>query len=168
MPVLVGGRLFHGLGDDADVLRRIVADPGEVEGLEDVQHLDQHHAAAGRMVGGDVVVTVAAAQRVGPRRAVGREVVFRQQAAAAAHVLGDAGRGLAGVEVLRAVPCDPPQGVGEARKVDPVPDPAQAAVAVEVGPGPGGREPQAFLDLHPAVVGAVRPPVPDVRADREP
>jgi hypothetical protein len=48
--VLVDGRALHRLGDDADVLGRVVPESGQVEVLEDVQHLEQHDAPAGRLI----------------------------------------------------------------------------------------------------------------------
>ena len=49
--VLVGRGGAHGFADDADVVGGVVTDGSKVEVFEDVEHLHQHDAAAGRLAG---------------------------------------------------------------------------------------------------------------------
>ncbi len=60
MGVLVDGGALHGLAHDAQIFGRVVLERAQVEFLQDVQHLEQHDAAAGRLVGRDLVAAIVA------------------------------------------------------------------------------------------------------------
>ena len=66
-----------------------MAEPGEVELFEDVEHLDEHHAAARRLVRRDPMAPIGPHQGQGALRAVAREVIRREEASIAREVLGD-------------------------------------------------------------------------------
>src|SRR5215467_2171007 len=60
--VLVDGGALHRLGHHADVLDGVVLELAESEALEDVQHLDEHHPAPGRLVARDAVAAIGTPQ----------------------------------------------------------------------------------------------------------
>src|SRR5215467_10627200 len=101
--VLVDGGALHRLRNHADVLGRVVLELAQGEALQDVEHLDEHHPAAGRPVARDAVGAVGAPQRPVsyclPLAQVGRA----EEAIVAAHVLHDGVRDLTLVEDLVAV-----------------------------------------------------------------
>ena len=97
----------HRFGQQVQVERRVVADPGEIESFQDVQHLNQHDAArAGRRHADDLVAAIAAAYRLALDRLVPRQVLERDDAAVVGHEIGDQPCGLAPVEAVLAVPLD--------------------------------------------------------------
>ena len=93
----------------------------EIVALQDVEHLDQRHAAGGRRRhGDDVVAAIAAAQRRALDRAIILQIVRRHDAAGAAHRGGDLLGDAALVEGARAVVGDGLQRVGEIELQQPV------------------------------------------------
>ncbi|XQU71072.1 hypothetical protein OJJOAM_003861 [Cupriavidus sp. H18C1] len=110
--VLVAGRLLHRLADHANIVGAVVPQRAQIELLEDRQHLQQHRAAAGRPVGGDAAVAVAANQRRGAHGLVAGQVLPRQQRAVFAHVGDDLFGDLAQIERVDAAGRDPLQRVG--------------------------------------------------------
>ena len=75
---------------------------GEIEMLEDVEHLDQLGAAAGRRIAGDTVAAIGAPQRLSGLRLRAGDVRGSEQRPVSAHVCGDLGGNLAFVEVVGA------------------------------------------------------------------
>jgi hypothetical protein len=58
MRLLVRHRPLHRLGDDPKIGGGVVPERAEIELLQDVQHLEQHEPAAGRMVGREAPLPV--------------------------------------------------------------------------------------------------------------
>ena len=82
--VAVGPRDLLGLGDEVVGQRRGLARGAQVVALEDVEHLLDGHAAGGRRRHAEHgAPAVGAGERVAPLRAVGGEVLERQQAGVA-------------------------------------------------------------------------------------
>ena len=134
--------------------------------LEDVQHLEQHHPAAGRPVARDPVATVRAPERGVARGAPAAQILRAEQPVVLAHVLHDGVRDLALVEHLVAVLGDQPQGVAEIAIHHAVAHALGRAVGPAVERARGRRERQPLVVRSPAHLPVLRPPGPDVRAHR--
>ena len=94
---------------------------------EDVQHLEDHHPAARRPVGGDSVAAIASPERLGLDRGGPGQIRGREQAAAPLHVRNDPIRDLSGVEVVRPTVRNAavgPAHVGVAKRFADLRDPA--------------------------------------------
>jgi hypothetical protein len=76
------------LGDQMEVLRGAEAEPARIEALEDVQHLDEVQSArGGRRSARDLEAAIAAADGRPLDRLVAREIIERDDATRAAHVV---------------------------------------------------------------------------------
>ena len=112
----------------------------EVVRLEDVQHLDQRHAAgADRRHRDDLVAAIEAAQRRALPGLVLRQILSRDQAAVRFHVVGDAIRDPAFVEDVGAVRGDRAERLAEIGEHHPVALAPLAATRLAVR-GDRGRE----------------------------
>src|SRR5499433_4015718 len=92
--VLVDGGPLHRLGHHADVLDRVVLERAQSEALEDVQHLDEHHPAPGRLIARDAVTAIGAPQWRVAHRLPLAQVGRPEQAVVATRVFHDGLRDL--------------------------------------------------------------------------
>ena len=137
--------------------------PAQIEVLEDVQHLEQHDAAAGRLVGRDAIAAIVAPQRRIAHRLPRLQVLGGQQRVVLLHVLGDRPRDLAGIEDIGAALGDGAQRLAIVAVDDAVADALGAAVGPAVERAGGRREAGALVIGRAAEGAVVRPPVVDVR-----
>ncbi len=127
----------------------------EIVALQNVEHLDQRHAAGGgRRHGDDIVAAIAAAHRRALDRAVILQIVRRHDAAGAAHRGRDLRGGTAFVEGARPAVGDRLQGVGEIELQQPVAF-MQRLAAVEEDAGRRGPARQPLFCMRQGVGGVV-------------
>ncbi len=115
------------------------------ESLQDVEHLDQMHAARrGRRHGDDVIAPIGAVRRLAQHRAVGFEVAARHPAARLAHRRHDLVGDRAGIEGARAVARDRLERCRQVALHQPLARPGRRAVGLEEDPGRGrpARQPR--------------------------
>ena len=131
----VGVRQLHGLGEQVQVGGAVVSQGGQVLVFQQVEDLqDVHAAGGGRGRRHDLEVAEAAANRRPLQGAVGRQVLQRDQAVAALHLRGDAAGDLALVKTVPAAGGDLPQGPGQVGLAQDLADLIGAAVGLEVQP----------------------------------
>ena len=140
--------------------------PRQIEILEDVQHLEQHHAAARRLVGRDPIAAIVAPQRRVSDRLPGLQVLDREQRLVLLHVLGDRLGDLARIEDIGAALGDGAQGLAVVAVDDLVADPLGRAVGPAVERAGGVGEAGALVIGRAAERAVVGPPVVDVRPHR--
>ena len=100
----IGIRAAHRLGEYMQIGSGIVAHSAEVIALENVQHLNQRHAArAGRRHADDFVAAVSAAHRFTLDRLIPLKIFFGNNAAIRFHVVGESFGILALVESIATV-----------------------------------------------------------------
>ena len=164
--VLVDGRALHRLRHDAEILGRVVLEPTEGEVLQDVQHLEQHHArrpAAGwsrRGSRGRCPRAARCGRCASPR---GRRPP--SSAVVPPHVLDDGVGDLALVEDLVAVLGDEAQRLAEVAVDHAIAHPLGRAVGPAVERAGGRREGQALV-VRGAGPSARRPPTSSATCGR--
>ena len=116
----------------AETLQRIA--------LQDIEHLDQVHAArGGRRNADDLVAAIAAAQRHALQRPIILQVLAAEDSAGIAHAVGDFLRDLALIERARPVPRDGFERAGEVGLHQPVAGREQSAVRFQEDLRRGGK-----------------------------
>src|SRR5947207_4092108 len=103
----VDERASHRFGDEVDVAWRIVTGSCEIVALEDVQHLHERGTTrAWRRHRDDLVAAVSAANRCALFRLVLRQILHRDESAAASHFLGQQTGCLTAVESVAPLYAD--------------------------------------------------------------
>ena len=134
----------------------------EIEVLQDVQHLDQHHAAARRLIGRNLVAAIVAPQRRVADRLPGLEVIQGQERFVLPHVVGDRLGDLARIEGVCTALGDGAQGLAIVPVDDGIAHTLRRAVGAAIERARRRREAGA-LEVRRAAEGAVvRPPVVNV------
>ena len=148
--ILVGGRALHRFADHAQIFDAVVPECGEIEILKHVEHLDQHDAAARRVVGRYLIAAILTAQRLAPLRLIVCKVFGSDEATVGLHVGGDAFRQLAAIENVRTALGDHAQRLRVVRIVDDIADALVGAVfaAIEL---PAGRRERETIDSRGAI-----------------
>ncbi len=140
--------------------------PRELEILQDVQHLEQHHATARRLVGRDLVAAIVAPQRRVFNRLPRLQVFDRQERLVLLHVVGDRLGDLAGIEDVGAALGDGAQGLAVVAVDDAVAHPLGRAVGPAIERARRVSEAGALVIGRAAEGAVVGPPVVDVRPHR--
>ena len=129
----------------------------QIEGLEDVEHLDERDAAgARRRHRDDVVAAVGAAHRRALLGLVGGEIVLRDEPAVRLHVVGDAVGNPSLVERVGAAVADRAQRLRQVGQDQPVACRPFAAARLAVGRDRRGKRRHRSLHLAVEAAGEAR------------
>ncbi len=165
MAVLVDGRDLHRLCHGADVVGRVMAHRGQIEILQDVQHLQNHDAAARRGAGRNAQAAILGPQGFRLFRLAPSQILGADQAAVGGHIGGNRVGDGPGIELVGAALGDALVGLGHVRVLDDLARGLQTAVGVQINLTGRGRSMQIGGMRHPTMGFDLRPETMHMRAD---